>query len=61
MFVALDCAVELPELPDVAIGLDVMFTPPPAPPLAEPTATLWPPMAVDEPMVPNERLRAGPP
>jgi hypothetical protein len=29
--------------------------------LAEPTATLCPPMAADEPMVPNERLRAGPP
>jgi hypothetical protein len=61
VFVALDCADVLPEFPVVAIGLDVTFTPPPAPPLAEPTATLEPPMAADEPRVPNERLRAGPP
>jgi hypothetical protein len=60
VFVALDCADELPLLPDVAMGVDVTFTPPPAPPFAEPTATLLPPMAADEPMVPNERLRAGP-
>jgi len=61
VFVALDCADVFPELPEVAMGLAVTPTPPPAPPLAEPTATLWPPMAVDEPRVPNERLRAGPP
>jgi hypothetical protein len=61
VFVALDCADELPVLPDVAMGVAVMLTPPPAPPLAEPTATLEPPMAVDEPITPNERLRAGPP
>jgi hypothetical protein len=60
VFVALDCADAFPELPVVAMGVDVTFTPPPAPPLAVPTATLEPPMAVDEPMVPNERLRAGP-
>jgi hypothetical protein len=59
--VALDCADVFPVLPDVAMGVAVTFTPPPAPPLAEPTATLWPPMAADEPIVPNERLRAGPP
>jgi hypothetical protein len=60
-FVALDCAVEFPVLPDVAMGVALTFTPPPAPPLAEPTATLEPPMAADEPIVPNEKLRAGPP
>ena len=60
-FVALDCADELPVLPVVAVGVAVMLTPPPAPPLAAPTATLEPPMAVDEPIVPNEKLRAGPP
>ncbi|HEX3622366.1 MAG TPA: hypothetical protein VHT97_08635 [Acidimicrobiales bacterium] len=60
-FVALDCADEFPVLPDVAKGVAVTLTPPPAPPLAEPTATLEPPTAVDEPSVPNEKLRAGPP
>jgi hypothetical protein len=60
VFVALDCAFVFPVLPDVAMGVTLTFTPPPAPPLAEPTATLEPPMAADEPMVPNERLRAGP-
>jgi hypothetical protein len=59
--VALDCAAALPVLPDVAMGVAVTFTPPPAPPLAEPTATLEPPMAEDEPITPNERLSAGPP
>jgi hypothetical protein len=61
VFVALVCADELPVLPDVAVGVAVTLTPPLAPPLAEPTATLEPPMAVDEPIVPNEKLRAGPP
>jgi len=60
VFVALDCADAFPEFPDVAVGVTLTFTAPPAPPLADPTATLEPPMAVDEPMVPNERLRAGP-
>ena len=60
VFVALDCADAFPVLPEVAMGATLTFTPPPAPPLAEPTATLEPPMAADEPMVPNERLRAGP-
>jgi len=60
VFVALDCALVLPVVPDVAMGLAVMLTPPPVPPLDEPTATLEPPMAEAEPMVPNERLRAGP-
>jgi len=59
-FGALDCALTLPVLPVVATGLEVTLTPPPAPPLAEPTATLEPPMAEVEPMVPNEKLRAGP-
>jgi len=60
-FVALDCACEFPVLPDVAMGVALTFTPPPVPPLAEPTATLCPPTAADEPIVPNEKLRAGPP
>jgi homeobox protein ESX1 len=60
VFVALDCADEFPESPVVAMGVTLTFTPPPAPPFAVPTATLLPPMAADEPMVPNERLRAGP-
>jgi len=60
VFVALDCADAFPEFPEVAMGAALTVTPPPAPPLAEPTATLCPPMAADEPMVPNERLRAGP-
>ncbi len=60
VLVALDCATAFPVLPVVAMGVALTFTPPPAPPFAEPTATLWPPMAVELPMVPNERLRAGP-
>ncbi|HEX2118782.1 MAG TPA: hypothetical protein VHF91_06335 [Acidimicrobiales bacterium] len=40
VFVALDCAVALPEFPVVAMGLALTFTPPPAPPFAEPVATL---------------------
>lgn len=61
VLVALDCADALPVFPDVAMGDVLTLTPPPAPPLAAPTATLEPPMAEDEPRVPNEKLRAGPP
>ncbi len=61
VLVALDWAETAPELPDMASGLTVTVVVPPAPPLAEPVATLEPPTAVDAPRVNREMLTAGPP
>jgi hypothetical protein len=47
VLVALDWALVEPELPVVADGLTRTDDPPPLPPLALPTATLDPPMAVE--------------
>jgi hypothetical protein len=59
--VALDCADTAPELPDSESGLTVTVVVPPAPPLAEPVATLEPPTADDAPMVNRLMLTAGAP
>ena len=61
VLVALDWDLTWPESPDRASGLTVTVVVPPAPPLAEPVATLEPPTAVEAPMVNTEMLTAGPP
>ena len=60
-FVALDCADTAPELPEPLTGLTVTVVVPPAPPLAEPLATLEPPTADDAPTVNRLMLTASPP
>ncbi|MCA1690854.1 MAG: hypothetical protein LC733_01155, partial [Actinobacteria bacterium] len=61
VFVALDCALVEPELPEEATGLATTVAVPPLPPLALPTATLDPPVALDEPEPPVAVLLAEPP
>lgn len=53
-FVALDCDTAFPELPLAADGFTTTVVFPPAPPLAEPIATLEPPMAVPGPLLTAE-------
>jgi len=61
VLVALDCDDAEPEFPEVATGATLTVEPPPEPPLAEETATLEPPTAVELPMVPTDTLVAEPP
>ena len=61
VLVALDCEDDEPEFPDLATGVTLVVDPPPEPPLAELTATLDPPVAVEFPTVAADTFVAEPP
>src|SRR5439155_673370 len=58
VLVAEDCAMAAPESPETAVGLCVIFTSPPSPPLAERLAMESPPVTFGPPFL--ERARASP-